>query len=40
MGMKHYKVIMSEHERVELQDIAGKGTHAASKVINVLILQL
>ena len=28
----------SEQERTELQEIAGKGTHAASKVINALIL--
>ena len=32
------KVTLSEQEKAELQDIAGKGTHAASKVINVLIL--
>ena len=32
--MEHYKVTLSEQERAELQDIAGKGTHAASKVIN------
>ena len=37
-GMEHYKVTLSEQERCELQDIAGKGTHAASKVINALIL--
>ena len=36
--MEHYKVTLSEQERVELQGIAGKGTHAASKVINALIL--
>ena len=36
--MEHYKVTLSEQERVELQAIAGKGTHAASKVINALIL--
>ena len=36
--MEHYKVTLSEPERAELQDIAGKGTHAASKVINALIL--
>ena len=29
---------MSEQERAELQGIAGKGTHAAAKVINALIL--
>ena len=26
--MEHYKVTLSEHERVKLQGIAGKGTHA------------
>ncbi|MBG6078254.1 hypothetical protein IWX85_004113, partial [Polaromonas sp. CG_9.11] len=31
--MEHYKVTLSEQERAELQGIAGKGTHAASKVI-------
>ena len=36
--MEHYKVTLSEQERVELQEIASKGTHAASKVINALIL--
>ena len=36
--MEHYKVTLSEPERAELQDIAAKGTHAASKVINALIL--
>lgn len=36
--MDHYKVTLSEQERVELQDIASKGTHAATKVINALIL--
>ena len=36
--MEHYKVTLSEQERAELQAIAGKGTHAASKVINALIL--
>ena len=36
--MEHYKVTLSEQERAELQGIAGKGTHAASKVINALIL--
>jgi len=36
--MEHYKVTLSEQERCELQDIAGKGTHAASKLINALIL--
>ena len=36
--MEHYKVTLSEQERGELQGIAGKGTHAASKVINALIL--
>nr|WP_181374849.1 IS630 family transposase [Polaromonas sp. H6N] len=36
--MEHYKVTLSEQERAELQDITGKGTHAASKVINALIL--
>ena len=36
--MEHYKVTLSEQERAELQGIAGKGTHAASKVINVLII--
>lgn len=36
--MEHYKVTLSEPERAELQEIAGKGTHAASKVINALIL--
>ena len=32
--MENYKVTLSEQERAELQGIAGKGTHAASKVIN------
>ncbi len=32
--MEHYKVTLSAQERAELQGIAGKGTHAASKVIN------
>ena len=36
--MEDYKVTLSEQERGELQAIAGKGTHAASKVINALIL--
>ena len=36
--MENYKVPLSKQERAELQGIAGKGTHAASKVINVLIL--
>ena len=36
--MEHYKVTLSEQERAELQEIAGKGTHAASKFINALIL--
>ncbi|CDS51553.1 hypothetical protein [Polaromonas sp. CG9_12] len=36
--MGHYKVTLSEQERAELQGIAGKCTHAASKVINALIL--
>ena len=36
--MEHYKVTLSEQERAELQGIAGKGTHTASKVINALIL--
>ena len=36
--MEHYKVTLSKQERAELQGIAGKGTHAASKVINALIL--
>jgi predicted metal-binding protein len=32
--MEHYKVTLSEQERAQLQAIAGKGTHAASKVVN------
>ena len=36
--MEHYKVTLSVEERAQLQDIASKGTHAASKVINALIL--
>lgn len=32
--MENYKVTLSEQERAELHGIAGKGTHAASKVIN------
>ena len=36
--MEHYKVTLSEQERAELQGIACKGTHAAQKVINALIL--
>ena len=36
--MEHYKVTLSEQERAELQGIVGKGTHAAAKVINALIL--
>ena len=36
--MEHYKVSLLEQERAELQSIAGKGMHAASKVINALIL--
>ena len=36
--MEHYKVTLSEQERAELKGIAGKGTHAAQKVINALIL--
>ncbi|CDS54869.1 hypothetical protein [Polaromonas sp. CG9_12] len=36
--MEHYKVTLSEQERAELQDIASKGTHAAPKIINALIL--
>lgn len=35
---RHYKVTLSKQERVELQGIANKGTHAASKVLNALIL--
>ena len=37
--MEHYKVTLSEQERAELQDIPGKCTHAAPKVINALILS-
>lgn len=37
-GMEHYKVTLSVEERAQLQDIASKGTHAAAKVINALIL--
>ncbi len=36
--MEHYKVTLSEQERAELQEIASKGTHAAPKIINALIL--
>lgn len=36
--MEHYKVTLSDQERAELQGITSKGTHAASKVINALIL--
>lgn len=36
--MEHYKVTLSVEERAQLQDIASKGTHAAAKVINALIL--
>jgi hypothetical protein len=36
--MEHYKVTLSEQERADLQDIASKGTHAAPKIINALIL--
>ncbi len=36
--MEHYKVTLSEQERAEVQDIASKGTHAAAKIINALIL--
>ena len=36
--MEHYKVTLSEQGRSELQDIASKGTHAASKLVNALIL--
>ena len=36
--MEHYKVTLSVEERAELQSIASKGTHAATKVINALIL--
>ena len=39
MGMEDYKVTLSEQERgAELRAIAGKGTRAASRVINALIL--
>ena len=36
--MEHDKVTLSEQKIAELQGIAGKGTHAASRVINALIL--
>ena len=36
--MKRYKVTLSAQERADLPGIAGKGTHAASTVINALIL--
>lgn len=36
--MEHYKVTLSTQERTELQEITAKGTHAASQVINALIL--
>ena len=36
--MGHYKVTLSEQERADVKAIAGKGTHAASKVINALTL--
>ena len=37
--MAHCKVTLSARERAESQGVAGKGTHAASKVINALILR-
>ena len=36
--MEHYKVTLSEQEKIQLRDIANKGSHAAAKVINALIL--
>ena len=36
--MEPYNVTLSEPERAELQETAGKGTPAASRIINALIL--
>ena len=36
--MKKYKVTLTEEERMELQEIATKGTHRTQKVLNALIL--
>lgn len=36
--MKKYKVTLTEEERLELQEIALKGTHRSQKVLNALIL--
>ena len=36
--MEHYKVTLSEHEKAQLRGIVGKGTNAASKVINAFLL--
>jgi hypothetical protein len=36
--MKKYKVTLTEEERLELEEIATKGTHRAQKVLNALIL--
>jgi len=36
--MKKYKVTLTEEERLELQEIASRGTHRSQKVLNALIL--
>jgi hypothetical protein len=36
--MRKYKVTLTEEERLELQEIASKGTHRSQKVLNALIL--
>jgi hypothetical protein len=36
--MKKYKVTLTEEERMELKEIATKGTHRTQKVLNALIL--
>lgn len=36
--MEHYKVTLTQGERAQLQGITNKGTHAAAKLIDALIL--
>lgn len=36
--MEHYKITLTEQERIELEGIKSKGTHTSKKVVNALIL--
>ncbi len=38
--MRKYKVTLKEEERLELQEIALKGTHRSQKVLNVTLYFL